>query len=119
MGRSASRLSSTRSGVVSARLLLCLATGLPFAAPIPPYALLRRQVRIARLRHGGTENVQHADVLMLARHATQPLVHALRLAAGQAIHGPDSQQLEIPQYRRPNRDQILQPALTDRHENSS
>src|SRR6266404_9571087 len=91
MGRSANKLSRTRSAVVSLTgsfsflfltpcplcpllsvffALIPLSSSLylfPSFAPPPPLALLHRQPRILRLRHCRLKRIQHTNILMLLR----------------------------------------------------
>src|SRR5580698_9185802 len=87
-------------------LLYVLTSFLPLPAPPPPLALLRHQPRILRLCHRRAEYIQHANILMLPRHASQFLVHPLRILLRQLSHASDTQQLEVPQHRRSDGNQI-------------
>src|SRR5215471_4869069 len=128
MGRSASKLSSTRSAVVSSTpsfpfffftafliaglphaglAFLCCAS-FPFFAPPPPLALLRRQPWILCLSDGGLERIQHANVLMLPGDSSQPGVHRLRVLLCQLRDAANAQQFEIAKHGGPDRNQILQ-----------
>src|SRR5882724_154549 len=78
----------------------------PLIAPPPPLALLRIQPWIPRLRHRRAKHVQHADILMLPRHAPQFLVQLPRVLPGQLRHAANPQQLEVPQHGGSNRNQI-------------
>src|SRR5258706_5836243 len=99
MGRSASRLNRTRSGVVREALLLGLRTlGFSPAAPIPPDTLFHGQAGIARLRHRGAEHVLHAYVLTLAGDAAQLCVHGPRLRAGKLRDAANPQHFEIAKH---------------------
>src|ERR1700675_2588394 len=97
MGRSASRLSKTRSGVV--RLLLFdLAAGiagLSLAAPIPPTALRAGKPRVASLRHSRAENIQAADIHRPAGLGAQALVKFFGILARELRHAANPQQAEI------------------------
>src|SRR5438309_3536568 len=109
MGRSESRLSSTRSAVVRSSLRLRFGTPrLPLAAPVPPYTFLRRQSWIARLRDGCSEDVEAADVRTLPGDLAQASIHLARVGVSQLSDAADAQQLEVAQHGRPYRDQILQ-----------
>src|ERR1039458_7697929 len=81
---------------------------LPFAAPIPPLALLGGEVGITCLRHGGTENIETADILTLAGHATELFVKAFRLLPRQLPDRANAQQLKISHHGWPNGNQIFQ-----------
>src|ERR1700674_111590 len=118
MGRSASRLSSTMSGVVSARFSVAAMARLSSAAPVPPLALLRRQKRIPGLRHGRAKNIQAADVLRLPGDLAKLLIKFLRVPPGKLRHAGDPEQIEIAQHGRSDRNQVSQFALFDGHENS-
>jgi hypothetical protein len=80
----------------------------PLFAPPPPLALRRIEPRIPRLRHGRAKHVQHADVLMLPRHAPQLLVELPRVLPRQLRHAANPQQLEVPQHGGSNRNQIAE-----------
>src|ERR1051326_7747732 len=96
MGRSDRRLSRTRSAVVSGSLPLPFATPrLSFPAPVPPYRLLRREQRIARLRHRCLKYIKAADVVLLSRELTQTFVHLVGILSRQSGNIADSQQLEV------------------------
>src|SRR5579863_257916 len=77
MGRSASRLSRTRSGVVMLCFLAAAIVRLSLPAPIPPLALIEGQERIASLGHGRTISIQTADVLRFAGDLAYLLVKFL------------------------------------------
>src|SRR2546426_54594 len=93
IGRSASKLSSTRSGVVSSRPLLLgafirnpapllpysLASLLPSSAPVPPQTFFRRQSRVSRLRHGRGKHIQHTDIVLLTGNVVQPVIEPPRI----------------------------------------
>src|SRR5882724_9680170 len=117
MGRSANKLSRTRSAVVSLTgsfsflfltpcplcpllsvffALIPLSSSLylfPSFAPPPPLALLHRQPRILRLRHCRLKRIQHTNIRILLRNLP---------------NAANPQQLKIPQHRRPDRNQIFQ-----------
>src|ERR1700722_17193506 len=110
MGRSASRLSRTRSGVVR---VFCLFFGMAFfpaAAPIPPLTFLRGQQRVASLGYGGLKGVEAADVDALAGDAAQFFVHLAGILARELADGADFQQLEVAKHGGANGNQILQTA---------
>src|SRR5271154_1692452 len=118
MGRSASRLSRTRSGVVRL-LLLDLAAGiagLSLAAPIPPLALFAGQARIARLRHGGAKNVEAADIHPLAGFGAQALVQLFGILTRELRHAANAEQVEIAKHGRADGDEIPEAAVSGRHE---
>src|SRR5437588_8520814 len=100
MGCSAKRLSSTRSGTVSSRLLIAAMACLPLPAPIPPLALLSREKRVARLGHGRGKDVLAADIDALARHAAEPLVKPCGLLPGQLPYAVNAEKVEVAQYGR-------------------
>src|ERR1700722_2116020 len=111
MGRSASRLSRTRSGGVR---VPCLIFGMAFlsaAAPIPPLAFFGGEQRVAGLGYGGLEGVEAADVDALAGDAAKFLVHLARILARELADGADFQQLEITEHGGANGNQILQTAV--------
>src|SRR5258707_5714529 len=74
IGCSASRLSKTRSGMVSSRFLAAGMARFPLPAPVPPLALLGREQRIAGLSYGRREDVLAADVDALAGDAAELLI---------------------------------------------
>src|SRR5271163_3385049 len=120
MGRSANRLSRTRSGVVSPDFLArgFLAPGiarLSLLAPVPPLRLLERQPRIPRLRHGRPEHVQAADVLRLSGDVAEFFVKPFRIAPPELPYTADPQHLEVANHRRSNRNQVLQQPFLCRH----
>src|SRR5215475_6589791 len=115
MGRSANRLSKTRSGVVSARLLGPGMICFPLSAPIPPLALLGWESRILRLGYGGAKDVQAANVLRLPGDLTQFFVQLLRIAPRKLRHPVNAQHIEVADHRRPHRNQVLQTTLSCSH----
>src|SRR3984885_7773005 len=117
IGRSASRLRSTRSGVVSSRFLAAGIACLALAAPLPPQALLDRQIRILRLRYRRPKYVQATDVLRPAGDLAELLVHLLRIAPRQLRHGANTEEFEIAQHRRANRNQVAQLPFFAGHKN--
>src|SRR5581483_1162276 len=117
MGRSANRLSSTRSGVVSSNVLRRIAC-LSFATPMPPLTLLEGKFRISGLRHHRTKHVQATDVLRLTFGRTQLFKHLFRIAPRQRRHTPVPQQFQIIQNRWTNGYQGLQFSLLCAHRNS-
>jgi len=68
---------------------------LPPAAPIPPLALLGRQERVSCLGYGCAEDVEAADVLRLARDATEIPIKPFGVSAGQLGHTADSEQFKV------------------------
>src|SRR3984885_10417297 len=118
IGRSASKLSSTRSGVVNSLFLAAGITCLALAAPVPPQALLDRQIRILRLRYRRPKYVQATDVLRLAGDLAELLVHLLRIAPRQLRHGANTEEFEIAPHRRANRNQVAQLLLFAGHKTS-
>src|ERR1700682_2717542 len=109
MGRSASKLSNTRSGVVSVNRLplrMLHRFALSQAAPIPPLALLRGKPRVTRLRHHRVKNVEAADVLVRRRHAAQLLIESLGILPGKLRHAAHPQEFKVAQHRRTNGNQI-------------
>src|SRR5271155_3503562 len=118
MGRSASKLSRTRSGVVRLLLLDLVAgiAGLSAAAPIPPLALFTAQPRIARLRHGRAEHVQAADIHRLAGFGAQALVQLFGILARELRHAANAEQVEIAKHGRADGDEIPEAAISGRHE---
>src|SRR5271156_4044924 len=118
MGRSASRLSRTRSGVVRL-LLLDLAAGiagLSLAAPIPPLALFTGQARIAGLRYRCGENIEATNINRLAGFGTEALVKFFGILAGQLGHAANAEQVEIVQHGRADGDEICDAATGGGHE---
>src|ERR1700728_261580 len=111
MGRSASRLSRTRSGVVRLLgLFFCMAV-LPQAAPIPPLAFFRGEQRVASLGYRGLEGVETADVNALAGKAAKFLVHFMGILARELTDGTNAQQFEIAKHGGADGNQVLQTAL--------
>src|ERR1700722_5131344 len=113
MGRSARRLNSTRSGIVSARLLGAGIGRLSLAAPIPPLASFERQLRIPSLSHRSAKNIKAANILRLPGNEAQAFIELLGTAARQLLHAAHSQQFEVAQESRPDRNEIFQAALRD------
>src|SRR5215471_17873418 len=106
MGRSASKLSSTRSGVVSARFLVAGIGSLAFTTPIPPLTLVGRQFGILRLFDSCAEGVETADVDGLALQRAQLLVELLRIPARELRNAVYAEHLEVAQHRGTDRNQI-------------
>src|SRR5258708_16579540 len=100
MGRSDSRLSSTRSGVVSCCFLAARIPVLPLAAPVPPLALFRGQLWIPGLRHGCAKNVQTADVRVPGRGAAESFIASYRALPRQLRHAAYAQQIEVAPHSR-------------------
>jgi hypothetical protein len=73
---------------------------------MPPLALLGRQQGISRLRHRRVKDIQHANILVLPRYASQLPVHALRVLLGQLRYAANAQQFKVPQHRGSDRDQV-------------
>src|SRR5713101_5408462 len=117
MGRSASRLSSTRSGVVSSGCLAARIAGLPFAAPIPPLALFGRQAPVARLGHGRAENIQTTDVLLLPGRPAKFFIELLGVLFRELRHALNSEKVKITEHGRTDRDQFAQLPCLGHHEN--
>src|SRR6476660_43311 len=117
IGRSASRLSRTRSGVVSSRLLAVGIARFPLPAPIPPLAFFQRKLRISRLRHRGLEDVQATDVLRFPGLDAELLIQLLRIAAGELSHRLDPKKLEVADHRRTHGNQIPEASLCCGHQN--
>src|SRR5579862_1105141 len=115
MGRSASKLSSTKSGVVNPRFSAPAIACLSSAAPVPPLALFQRQKRIPCLRYRRAKNIQTADVLRLPFDSTQLLIKLLGISPRKLRHAGNPEQLEITQHGRPNRNQVSQIALFSSH----
>src|SRR5579863_5106350 len=115
IGRSASKLSRTKSGVVSAPCLAPVIACLPFATPIPPLALLCRQTWISGLRYGRTKDIEAADVHRPLGNSAKLFVKFLRILPGELVHAGNSKQLEIAQHGRPDRHQVLQFTFFQRH----
>src|SRR6202046_1866262 len=111
MGRSASRRSSTRSGVVRLLALFFGMFFLPQAAPIPPLAFFRGEQRVARLCYRGLKCVQTADVDALAREAAKFLVHFARILPRELTDRANAQHFKVAQHGGADGNQILQPAL--------
>src|ERR1700680_2533515 len=116
IGRSASRLSSTRSGVVNSRFSARAIPLLSSAAPIPPLALLRWQTPVPCLRHRRAKNIQAADVLRLPRDSAQLLIKFLWASFGKLRHAGNAEQFKTAQHRRTNGNQVSQLALFCGHE---
>src|ERR1700676_276923 len=109
MGRSASKLSNTRSGVVSVNRLpfrILHRFTLSLAAPIPPLALLHGKPRVTRLRHRRAKNVEAANVLVLRSHAAQLLIESIRILPRQLRHAAYPQDFKIAQHGRTDGNQI-------------
>src|SRR5208282_2149241 len=119
MGRSASRLSRTRSGVVRSRFSAAAIARLSPPAPIPPLALFRWQKWIPSLRYRRPKNIQAADVLRLAGNLAELLIKLFRVLPGQLDHAGNAEQLEIAQHGRSDGNQVSQFTLFDGHENFS
>src|SRR5271165_148571 len=102
MGRSASRLSRTRSGVVNARVSAAPIARLSLSAPIPPLALVERQPRIPCLRHGRPKDIQAADVLRLAGNLAKLLIELLWVLPRELGDAANAEQVEIAQHCRSN-----------------
>src|ERR1700722_19888206 len=97
IGRSASRLSKTRSGVVRSRALDAAILRLPQAAPIPPLALPGGKQGIARLRYSRGEDVEAADVLPLPCCTAKTLVEARGLLPCELGNIADTEKFEVPE----------------------
>src|SRR5271155_3001083 len=112
MGRSASRLSRTRSGVVRLRLLDLAAgiAGLSLAAPIPPLALFTAQARVAGLRYCCAENIQAANIHRLPGSGAQALVQFFGVLARELRHAANAEQIEIAQHGGADGDEIREAA---------
>src|ERR1700722_6779116 len=110
MGRSASRLSRTRSGVVRVPCLFFCMAFLSAAAPIPPLAFFGGEQRVASLGYGGLKGVKAADVDALAGDAAEFFVHFAGILGCELADGADFQQLEIAEHGGANGNQILQTA---------
>src|ERR1700689_1221670 len=108
MGRSARRLSSTRSGVVKAVRFFLVAgiACLSLAAPIPPLAFTGAEPRIAGLRYCCAENIEAADIHRLAGFGAQALVQLVGILARELHHAANAEQIEIAQHGRADRDEI-------------
>src|SRR5208282_1344212 len=119
MGRSASRLSRTRSGVVSPRFLAPGIARLSLPAPVPPLRLLERQPWISRLRHCRHEDVQAADVLRLSGDSAEFLVKLFRIAPRQLRHAVNPQQFKVANNHGTNRNQVVELSCVGWHESSS
>src|SRR4029077_7007737 len=115
MGRSARRLSRTRSGVVRARALAEGIARRSPAAPIPPGALLGGEKGIPGLGHGGGESIEAADVDLLPGDAAKPLVELFRILAGELGDAADAEKLEIAKHGRADRDEVPELASRARH----
>src|ERR1700732_2750232 len=118
MGRSASKLSSTRSGTVTPRFSAAAITRLSSMAPIPPLALLHRQPRVPRLRHRRAKDIQTANVLRLSRDLAELFVEPLRIPPGKLSYGSNAEQLKVAQHSWPNGNQVSQRAFFGRHKYS-
>src|SRR5271155_1433099 len=119
MGRSASRLSSTRSGVVRPRFSAAAIARLSFAAPIPPLALVERQMRIPCLGYRRPKNIQAADVLRLAGDLAEAFVKFLRVLPRESVHAGNAEPVKVAQHGRANGNQISQFAFFDGHKHFS
>src|SRR4029077_11738249 len=115
IGRSASRLSRTRSGVVSARFLAPGIARFPLAARVPALALFHGKLRILRLRHRRLKDIQTADILRFPGLDTELLVQLFRIAACELSNRLNPQKFEVTNYRRSHRNQIPETSLRCRH----
>src|SRR5579864_4229666 len=107
IGRSASRLSRTKSGIVSSRFSAGGdITLLSLAAPIPPLRLFQRETWISRLRNGRAKNVQAANILGLSRKQAELLIKFFWILPGQLRHAADAEQFKIAEHRGSNRSQV-------------
>src|SRR5215510_15435692 len=97
MAHSASKLKSTRSGVVSSDFLRGMSLFAP-AAPVPPLTLFSRQERIPGLSDRCGENIQAADVVPLPGDAAEFGVKPSWILPAELRHAADAQQLEIAQH---------------------
>src|ERR1700691_5162257 len=111
MGRSASKLSRTRSGVVRLLGLFLGMVFLPQAAPIPPLAFFRGKQRVARLGYRGLKGVEAADVNALAGEAAKFFVYFMRILARELADGANAQHFKIAKHGGADGNQILQTAL--------
>jgi hypothetical protein len=80
--------------MVSSRFLAGI-THLSLPAPVPPLALLERQLWIPRLGNGSAENIEATDVLCLAPDAAQAFIELLGIASCELLHFAHSQQLKV------------------------
>src|SRR5262249_4011430 len=118
MGCSASRLNSTRSATVRPRFLDAGMVCFPLPAPVPPLALLGGQQRVARLGHGCREHVLAANVDALAGNAAELAVKPDRFLPGEMLYVANAEQFKVAQHGWADGDEVLQPALMDRHRHS-
>src|SRR5262245_928839 len=110
---SASRLNSTRSGIVSEPARLPGFTlGLSDAAPIPPLALLGWQPWVAGLSHRGGEYVEAADVVLLVGQAAQLVIHVTGFLSSELGYAVYPQNLEVADHRGAYRHKVSKPALS-------
>jgi hypothetical protein len=72
--------------------------------------LIGGKERIARLGHGGKENVLAADVHGLRGNATEFLIQPRGTLAGKLLHGMNAQKLKVAQHGRPNGDEVFETA---------
>src|ERR1700683_44669 len=117
MGRSASKLRRTRSGVVSRRFLAAGIARLSLPAPVPPLRLFQRQPRVSRLRHRRAKDVEAADVLRLPGDFAEFFVKLLRIASRQLPQAADPEHFKVPNHGWSNREQIFDPRLLSGHVN--
>src|SRR5580700_6369288 len=117
MGRSASRLSRTRSGVVSVERSFLAAgiASLSAAAPIPPLALCTGQPRIAGLRRRRGENIEAANIHGLACLGAQALIELFGILASELSHAANAEQIEIAKHGRADGNEIFEAALRGWH----
>src|ERR1700688_3387755 len=106
MGRSASRLSRTRSRVVNSRFSAGAIARLSPAAPIPPLALFERQQRVPCLRYRRTKNIQAADVLRLPCNLAELLIKLFWASPRELRHAGNAEQIDITQHGRSNGNQV-------------
>src|SRR5580765_1247826 len=115
MGRSANRLSSTRSGVVNSPFLRFGILCLPPPTPIPPPAPFDGEQRVSSLCHGRAEHIETADVLCLASDFAESFIQLFRVSPRELLHAMNSEHFEIVGDCWPYRNQVPQAALRFRH----
>jgi hypothetical protein len=93
MGRSASRLKTTKSGVVTVALSFAIGS-LPFLAPVPPLPLFDRQIGILCLGDSRGKHIETADILPTFEPAKFG-VHTAWILFCQLLNALDSKSTQV------------------------